>query len=123
MSYERNNCSFCSSPFFRDAFVSRYSFCEKNGSKLCYEYRLCKSHWNTEDERIALLFGKGTMYSPVNPLGRGWKRRNGQLNIAIDPYSEASFLPQLPETKVHVPFGRRIVSRIKTLVALGIKIQ
>ncbi|KAG9295588.1 hypothetical protein G9A89_000953 [Geosiphon pyriformis] len=48
-------CSFCAGPYFEN-FVKRGKIIEKNDHPIPLEYRLCCPHWNTEQERVSLLF-------------------------------------------------------------------
>ncbi|KAJ3092752.1 Leucine-rich repeat-containing protein 63 [Quaeritorhiza haematococci] len=48
-------CSFCGGPYF-SSFTRRNKMMEKNDAKVPLEYRLCIPHWNTEQERVSLLF-------------------------------------------------------------------
>nr|CAG8590852.1 7947_t:CDS:2 [Entrophospora candida]CAG8617236.1 4126_t:CDS:2 [Entrophospora candida] len=48
-------CSFCGGPYF-ESFVKRGKFFEKSDNQIPLEYRLCCPHWNTEQERVCLLF-------------------------------------------------------------------
>jgi len=48
-------CTFCGGPYF-ESFVKRGKFLDKNEHHVPLEYRLCQPHWNTEQERVILLF-------------------------------------------------------------------
>ncbi|RIA92373.1 hypothetical protein C1645_874824 [Glomus cerebriforme] len=48
-------CSFCGGPYF-ESFVKRGKIIDKNDQHIPLEYRLCCPHWNTEQERVSLLF-------------------------------------------------------------------
>ncbi|CAI2163268.1 6547_t:CDS:2 [Funneliformis geosporum] len=48
-------CSFCGGPYF-ESFVKRGKIIDKNEQHIPLEYRLCSPHWNTEQERVSLLF-------------------------------------------------------------------
>jgi len=50
-----SQCSFCQGPYF-DTFHRRFRFIEKNDVDIPLEYRLCVSHWVTEEERITQIF-------------------------------------------------------------------
>ncbi|KAF8978507.1 hypothetical protein BGZ46_006397 [Entomortierella lignicola] len=56
-------CSFCDGPYF-DSWVKRGKMIEKNEATIPLEYTLCQPHWNTEQERIKLLFCKRPITSP-----------------------------------------------------------
>ncbi|CAG8452769.1 7412_t:CDS:2 [Diversispora eburnea] len=48
-------CSFCGGPYF-ESYVKRGKIIDKNDHHIPLEYRLCHPHWNTEKERVSLLF-------------------------------------------------------------------
>ncbi|CAG8589899.1 9478_t:CDS:2, partial [Acaulospora colombiana] len=48
-------CSFCGGPYF-ESYVKRGKIIDKNDNPIPLEYRLCCPHWNTEQERVSLLF-------------------------------------------------------------------
>lgn len=48
-------CSFCGGPYF-ESYVKRGKIIDKNDHHIPLEYRLCSPHWNTEKERVSLLF-------------------------------------------------------------------
>ena len=48
-------CSFCGGPYF-ESFVKRGKIIDKNDQHIPLEYRLCCPHWNTEQQRVSLLF-------------------------------------------------------------------
>ncbi|KAG0214870.1 hypothetical protein BGX33_001712 [Mortierella sp. NVP41] len=56
-------CSFCDGPYFESS-VKRGKMVEKNEFLVPLEYTLCVSHWNTEAERVKLLFGPRPVTSP-----------------------------------------------------------
>ncbi|KAH7046193.1 hypothetical protein BKA57DRAFT_411179, partial [Linnemannia elongata] len=49
------SCTFCDGPYF-DSWVKRGKLIEKNEMFIPLEYTLCQPHWNTEMERVKLLF-------------------------------------------------------------------
>ncbi|KAF9354717.1 hypothetical protein BGX26_007457 [Mortierella sp. AD094] len=59
-------CSFCSGPYFESSF-KRGKMIEKNDNVIPLEYTLCAPHWNTDMERIKLLFGPRSATSPPLP--------------------------------------------------------
>ncbi|CAO3567369.1 unnamed protein product [Mortierella alpina] len=59
-------CSFCEGPYFEASF-KRGKIIEKNNALIPLEYVLCMPHWNTERERIKLLFGPRLVTSPLRP--------------------------------------------------------
>ncbi|KAF8924509.1 hypothetical protein BGZ58_001720, partial [Dissophora ornata] len=56
-------CTFCDGPYI-DSYVKRGKIIEKNEVHIPLEYTLCQPHWNTELERIKLLFCKRPITSP-----------------------------------------------------------
>ncbi|KAF9431734.1 hypothetical protein BGZ76_011777, partial [Entomortierella beljakovae] len=59
-------CSFCSGPYFETSF-KRGKMIEKNEVIIPLEYNLCIPHWNTDTERIKLLFGPRSVTAPYIP--------------------------------------------------------
>ncbi|KAF9433374.1 hypothetical protein BGZ76_009541 [Entomortierella beljakovae] len=70
------SCSFCEGPFF-DSFVKRGKMIEKNDMLIPLEYTLCQPHWNTEQERIKLLFCKRPITAPPLQLPKSSIKQNG----------------------------------------------
>ncbi|KAF9349227.1 hypothetical protein BGX34_001915 [Mortierella sp. NVP85] len=61
-------CTYCEGPFF-ESFVTRGKLVEKNDMNIPLEYTLCMPHWNTEMERIKLMFCKRPVTAPpVKPI-------------------------------------------------------
>ncbi|KAJ3277499.1 Leucine-rich repeat-containing protein 63 [Borealophlyctis nickersoniae] len=113
-------CSFCGGPYF-DHYTSRGKMVERTseGPKVPMEYRLCVPHWNTDDERVALMFCPlpGTAPSPIpSPIaspapsppgspGLGGRRRktsmpaggNGAVTLPLSALSKSPSLPSLPQ--------------------------
>ncbi|KAI1320024.1 hypothetical protein EDD11_002356 [Mortierella claussenii] len=58
-----HTCSFCDGPYF-DSWVKRGKMIEKNEMLIPLEYTLCQPHWNTEMERIKLLFCQRPITAP-----------------------------------------------------------
>ncbi|GJJ71200.1 hypothetical protein EMPS_03550 [Entomortierella parvispora] len=56
-------CTFCDGPYF-DSWVKRGKMIDKNDMFIPLEYTLCQPHWNTELERVKLLFCKRPITSP-----------------------------------------------------------
>ncbi|KAG0207337.1 hypothetical protein BGX28_001387 [Mortierella sp. GBA30] len=56
-------CTFCDGPYF-DSWVKRGKMIEKNDVFIPLEYTLCQPHWNTEMERVKLLFCQRPITSP-----------------------------------------------------------
>ncbi|KNE67304.1 hypothetical protein AMAG_12370 [Allomyces macrogynus ATCC 38327] len=52
-------CSFCHGPYIAQC-VRRHRVVAKGDARLPLEYRLCRPHWHSEQERIAVLFGTPT---------------------------------------------------------------
>ncbi|KAG0368708.1 hypothetical protein BGX24_002730 [Mortierella sp. AD032] len=57
------SCSFCDGPYF-DSWIKRGKLIEKNEMFVPLEYTLCQPHWNTELERVKLLFCPRPITSP-----------------------------------------------------------
>ncbi|KAF9929785.1 hypothetical protein FBU30_001221 [Linnemannia zychae] len=76
------SCTFCDGPYF-DSWVKRGKLIEKNEILVPLEYSLCQPHWNTEMERVKLLFCPRPITSPrpktASPLGV--QRCNSNKNI------------------------------------------
>ncbi|KAI7816318.1 hypothetical protein BC939DRAFT_388501, partial [Gamsiella multidivaricata] len=56
-------CSFCHGPYFESSF-KRGRMIEKNDRLIPLEYTLCTPHWNTNTERVRLLFGPRPITAP-----------------------------------------------------------
>ncbi|KAF9962396.1 hypothetical protein BGZ72_006217 [Mortierella alpina] len=56
-------CTFCEGPYF-DSSVKRGKMIEKNDIFIPLEYTLCQPHWNTELERVKLLFCQRPVTAP-----------------------------------------------------------
>ncbi|KAI8362389.1 hypothetical protein B0O80DRAFT_372919, partial [Mortierella sp. GBAus27b] len=56
-------CSFCNGPYFESSF-KRGKIMERNDKYIPLEYVLCTPHWNTELQRIKLLFGPTPATAP-----------------------------------------------------------
>ncbi|KAF9336792.1 hypothetical protein BG006_007440 [Podila minutissima] len=59
-------CTFCEGPFF-ESWCKRGKIIEKNDHCIPLEYTLCHPHWNTEMERVRLLFCPRPPTSPPPP--------------------------------------------------------
>ncbi|KAF9307495.1 hypothetical protein BGZ74_000054 [Mortierella antarctica] len=59
-------CTFCEGPFF-ESWCKRGKIIEKNDRCIPLEYTLCHPHWNTEMERVRLLFCPRPPTSPPPP--------------------------------------------------------
>ncbi|KAF8947607.1 hypothetical protein BGZ47_008499 [Haplosporangium gracile] len=74
------SCTFCDGPYF-DSWVKRGKLIEKNEMFIPLEYTLCQPHWNTEMERVKLLFCPRPITSPrpklaTTPTPHGAQRNN-----------------------------------------------
>ncbi|KAG0366386.1 hypothetical protein BC939DRAFT_447726 [Gamsiella multidivaricata] len=76
-----NTCTFCDGPYF-DASVKRGKMIEKNDMFIPLEYTLCQPHWNTELERIKLLFCKRPITSPPANASSVPQGTIGHINVA-----------------------------------------
>ncbi|KND03614.1 uncharacterized protein SPPG_01090 [Spizellomyces punctatus DAOM BR117] len=50
-----HKCTFCGGPYFESVCL-RGRIVERNDVKVPLEYRLCCPHWNSDEERLSLLF-------------------------------------------------------------------
>ncbi|KAL1916775.1 uncharacterized protein VTP21DRAFT_5479 [Calcarisporiella thermophila] len=81
---EAKTCGFCGGPYF-ESHVIRGRIVEKNEQLVPLEYRLCRPHWNREQERIAALFSALPETAPFpstekgESLGRGKRIRRSIL--------------------------------------------
>jgi len=48
-------CSFCHGPYF-ETYIRRVRIMHKEGREVPFEYRLCRAHFNTNEERIREMF-------------------------------------------------------------------
>lgn len=48
-------CSFCHGPYF-DIYIRRVRILHKNNKEIPFEYRLCRAHFNSNEERIREMF-------------------------------------------------------------------
>ncbi|KAG9070119.1 hypothetical protein KI688_009451 [Linnemannia hyalina] len=74
-------CSFCDGPYFESS-VKRGKMIEKNDVLVPLEYTLCMPHWNTEMERVKLLFGPRPVTSPKPRTSRQTAAAAGLLTTA-----------------------------------------
>lgn len=58
-----HQCSFCHGPYF-ETYEKRNQLIRRNDVNIPLEYRLCISHWTSEEERIKVLFTKLPYTSP-----------------------------------------------------------
>jgi len=58
-----HQCSFCHGPYF-ETYEKRNQLIRRNDVNIPLEYRLCISHWTSEEERIKVLFKKLPYTSP-----------------------------------------------------------
>jgi len=58
-----HQCSFCHGPFF-ETYEKRNQLIRRNDINIPLEYKLCISHWTSEEERIKVLFSKLPYTSP-----------------------------------------------------------
>lgn len=60
-------CSFCGGPFF-EHYAERGRLVAKNEFMIPIVYRLCVSHWSTEEERVQVMFKKAPSTAPQYAL-------------------------------------------------------
>ncbi|KAF9545235.1 hypothetical protein EC957_011108 [Mortierella hygrophila] len=73
------SCTFCDGPYF-DSWVKRGKLIEKNEMLIPLEYTLCLPHWNTEMERVRLLFCPRPITSPRPKLANTPSPQGAQRN-------------------------------------------
>ncbi|KAF9979985.1 hypothetical protein BGZ75_009007 [Mortierella antarctica] len=56
-------CTFCEGPYF-EASVKRGKMMEKNDIFVPLEYTLCQPHWNSDEERVMLMFCQRPITAP-----------------------------------------------------------
>jgi len=80
LSYK--TCSFCHGPYF-ETYVRRVRILHKAGNDIPFEYRLCRVHFNTNEERIREMFKVRPITSPrsLNTLNKSKsKDANSSIN-------------------------------------------
>ncbi|KAI7853815.1 hypothetical protein BDC45DRAFT_536112 [Circinella umbellata] len=50
------SCSVCKGPYF-DSFIRHHRIVIRSGIWITIEYKLCSSHWSTDDDRLLYTFG------------------------------------------------------------------
>jgi len=73
-----HQCSFCHGPFF-ETYEKRNQLIRRNDINIPLEYRLCISHWSSEEERIKVLFSKLPYTSPM-PINKSLNDNNNNTN-------------------------------------------
>ncbi|ORX50070.1 hypothetical protein BCR36DRAFT_353012 [Piromyces finnis] len=66
-------CSFCHGPYF-ETYIRRIRIMYKEGKEIPFEYRLCKVHFNTNEERIKEMFKIRPVTAPRSLNKVGMKR-------------------------------------------------
>ncbi|CAG8498162.1 2185_t:CDS:2 [Dentiscutata heterogama] len=94
-------CSFCGGPYFEN-YTKRGKIIDKNEQHIPLEYRLCYPHWNTEQERVSLLF---CALPDTAPSPEPYKRRRN-TDKSCDGNSVVSVSSSTQE-KVQRPSVRR----------------
>ncbi|KAG0055202.1 hypothetical protein BGZ83_009379 [Gryganskiella cystojenkinii] len=74
-------CTFCDGPYF-DSWVKRGKMIEKNDIFIPLEYTLCQPHWNTELERVKLLFCKRPITSPSPWIPRSQQQQQRDSGVS-----------------------------------------
>ncbi|CAG8713537.1 8872_t:CDS:2 [Cetraspora pellucida] len=95
-------CSFCGGPYFEN-YTKRGKIIDKNEQHIPLEYRLCYPHWNTEQERVSLLF---CALPDTAPSPEPYKRRLNMTDKSCDGNSVVSVSSSTQE-KVQRPSVRR----------------
>ena len=75
-----HQCSFCHGPYF-ETYEKRNQLIRRNEINIPLEYRLCISHWTSEEERIKVFFSKLPYTSPC-PIDRyAWTSSNNNVSV------------------------------------------
>ncbi|KAG0378146.1 hypothetical protein BGX24_004611 [Mortierella sp. AD032] len=82
-------CSFCDGPYFESS-VKRGKMVDKNEVLIPLEYTLCMPHWNTEMERVKLLFGPRPVTSPKPRTPRRTAVATGLLTATLEAGAAAT---------------------------------
>jgi hypothetical protein len=107
-------CSFCGGPYF-ESFVKRGKIIDKNDQHIPLEYRLCCPHWNTEQERVSLLF---CALPDTAPSSEPYKYpNNSDLTIASD--GNESIANSLTSTEPEQILQRRPSARRSMTIPLS----
>jgi len=77
-----HQCSFCHGPFF-ETYEKRNQLIRRNEVNIPLEYKLCISHWSSEEERIKVLFSRLPYTSP-QPINKN------DSNITNTTFSESN---------------------------------
>ncbi|ORX90487.1 L domain-like protein [Basidiobolus meristosporus CBS 931.73] len=96
-------CTYCGGPFFEYSVI-RARMLEKNDQAIPIVYYLCEAHWNTDAERVKLLFCQRAGNSH-RTYANSTKKKKGSQRSDSD-----SSIPQLPPLPSHS-------SRFSTLIA------
>ncbi|OUM60753.1 hypothetical protein PIROE2DRAFT_13389 [Piromyces sp. E2] len=75
-----HQCSFCHGPFF-ETYEKRNQLIRRNDINIPLEYKLCISHWSSEEERIKVLFSKLPYTSP-QPINKDNSSGSSNLNFS-----------------------------------------
>ncbi|KAG0213213.1 hypothetical protein BGX31_001301 [Mortierella sp. GBA43] len=81
-------CTYCEGPFFESS-VTRGKMVEKNEVYIPLEYTLCVPHWNTELERVKLMFCKRPITAPPIKPSSGSQTTVGHISISRKPPSRS----------------------------------
>jgi Leucine-rich repeat (LRR) protein len=107
-------CSFCGGPYF-ESFVKRGKIIDKNDQHIPLEYRLCCPHWNTEQERVSLLF---CALPDTAPSSEPYKHPNNN-DLTVVTESNASILNELASTEPQQKIQRRPSARRSMTIPLS----
>ncbi|ORX57173.1 L domain-like protein [Piromyces finnis] len=75
-----HQCSFCHGPFF-ETFEKRNQLIRRNDVNIPLEYRLCISHWSSEEERVKVFFSK-MPYTAPQPINKYCSGSCSNLNFS-----------------------------------------
>lgn len=90
-------CTLCQGPYF-DTYVARGRHIERNGRWFPVEYRLCRTHFTTEDDRLLSMFsteGASSIPTPSPTKSSDRKGSASSLSCWNQPYRPS--LPTLPK--------------------------
>ncbi|CAG8452198.1 4436_t:CDS:2 [Scutellospora calospora] len=96
-------CSFCGGPYF-ESYAKRGKIIDKNEQLIPLEYRLCYPHWNTEQERVSLLF---CALPDTAPSPEPYKHRRNTTDKSCDGNSVVGVSSNTQEKVQQRPSVRR----------------
>ncbi|CAG8572439.1 15491_t:CDS:2, partial [Racocetra persica] len=104
-------CSFCAGPYF-ESYTKRGKIIDKNEQHIPLEYRLCYPHWNTEQERVSLLF---CALPDTAPSPEPYKHRRSMTDKSCDGNSVVSVSSSTQEKVQRPPVRRSMTIPLSSL--------